>query len=57
MQKNGTPNVSRKQVRISKGIIDFFAYSIFKNIEFLLDKGVVQSEPIRYPRLPTMFGL
>ena len=34
-----------KKVRISIGIIDLFAYSIFKNIEILSDQGVVQSEP------------
>ena len=26
-------------------IANLFAYSIFKNIEFLSDQGVVQSEP------------
>ena len=31
--------------RISTGHIDLFAFSIFKNIEILLDQGVVQSEP------------
>ena len=30
MQKNGPPNVPRKQVRISIGFIDLFAYSILK---------------------------
>ena len=34
-----------KKVRISIGNIDFFAYSIFKNIEILSGQGVVQSEP------------
>ena len=33
MQKNGPPNAPRKQVRISIGIIDLFAYSILKKIE------------------------
>ena len=52
-KKNGPPNVPRKQVRFSIGIIDFFAYSIFKNIAFFLsDQGVVQIEPNQYPRLP-----
>ena len=45
MQKNGPPNVPRKQVRISIGIIDLFAYSILRNIEILSDQGAVQSEP------------
>ena len=57
MQKIGPPNVPRKQVRISIGIIDLFAYSIFKNIEFLSDQGIVQSEPNQYPRLRIRFGL
>ena len=39
MQKNGPPNVPRKKVRISIGIIDLFAYSIFKNIEILWNQG------------------
>ena len=30
MQKNGPPNVPRKQVRISIGIIDLFAYLLSK---------------------------
>ena len=41
MQKNGPHNVPRKKVRISIGIIDLFAYSIFKNIEILSNQGVV----------------
>ena len=45
MQKNGPPNVPRKPVRISIGIIDLFAYSILKNIEILSNQGVVQSQP------------
>ena len=57
MQKNGPPNVPRKQVRISIGSIDLFAYSILKNIEILSNHGVVQSQPNWYPRLPVMFGL
>ena len=39
------------------GIIDLFAYSIFKNIETLSDQGVVQSEPKWYPKLPVLFKL
>ena len=45
MQKNGPPNAPEKQVRISIGIIDLFAYSILKNIEILSNQGVVQSQP------------
>ena len=45
MQKNGPPDVPRKQVRISIGIIDLIAYSILKNIEILSNQGVVQSQP------------
>ena len=45
MQKNGAPNVPRKQIRISIGIIDLFAYSILKNIEILSNQGVVQIQP------------
>ena len=56
-KENGPPNVPRKQVRFSVGNIDLFAYSIFKNIEFLSDRGIVQSEPNRCPRIPIMFGL
>ena len=56
MQKIGPPNVPRKQVRISIGIIDFIAYSILKNIEILLNQGVVQSQPNWYPILPVRFG-
>ena len=44
-KKNGPPNFSRKKVRISIGNIDFFNFSIFKNIEFLSRQGVIQSEP------------
>ena len=57
LQKNGPPNVPKKQVRISIGIIDLFAYSILKNIETLSNQGVVQSQPKWYPRLPVMSGL
>ena len=39
-QKNGPPNVPRKQVRISIGNIDLFAYSILKNIELLSNQWV-----------------
>ena len=39
MQKNGPPNVPRKKVRISIGIIDLFAYSILKNIEIFIESG------------------
>ena len=45
MQKNGPPNVPRKQFRISIGIVDLFDYCIFKNIEILSNQGVVQSQP------------
>ena len=55
--KKGPPNVPRKQVRISIGFIDLFAYSILKNIEILSNQGVVQSQPNWYLRLPVMFGL
>ena len=34
-----------KKVRISIGNIDFFAYSIFKNIEISSGQGVVQIKP------------
>ena len=57
MQKNGPANVPRKKVRISIVIIDLFAYSILKNIEILLNQGVVQSQLNWCPRLPVMFGL
>ena len=57
MLQNGPPKVPRKQVRISIGIIDLFAYSILKDIENLSNQGVVQSQPNWYPRLPVMFGL
>ena len=56
MQKNG-PHNPRKQVRISIGIIDLFAYTTLKNIEILSNQGVVQSQPNGYLRLPVMFGL
>ena len=56
MQKNGPPNIPRKQVRISIGIIDLIAYSILKSIEILLNQGVVQSQPNWYPILPVRFG-
>ena len=42
---NGPPNVPRKKVRISIGIIDLFAYSILKNIEILSNQRVVQIQP------------
>ena len=45
MQKEWFGNFPRKKVRISIGIFDLFAYSIFKNIEILLGQGIVQSEP------------
>ena len=45
MQKNGPPNVPRKKLRVSIGIIDLFAYSILKNIEILSNQGVVQIQP------------
>ena len=57
MQKNGSPKVPRKQVRIPIGIIDLFAYSILKNLEILSNQGVVQRQPNWYLRLPVMFGL
>ena len=57
MQKNGPPNVPRKQVRISIGIIDLIVYSFSKNIEIFMNQGVVQSQPNWCPRLPVMFGL
>ena len=57
MQKNGPPNVPRKQFRISIGLIDLFAYSILKDIEISSNQGVVQSQPNWYPRPPVMFGL
>ena len=57
MLQNGPPKVSRKQVRISIGIIDLFAYSILKDIENLSNQGVVQSQPNWYPTLPVMFGM
>ena len=57
MQQNGPPNVPRKQVRISIGIIDLFVYSILKDIEILSNQGVIQSQPNWYPSLPVMFGL
>ena len=56
-QINGPPKVLRKQVRISIGITDLFAYSILKNLEILSNQGFVQSQPNWYPRLPVMFGL
>ena len=43
--KNCWYSLPRKKVRISIGNIDFFAYSIFKNIEILLGQGVVQIRP------------
>ena len=55
MQKNGPPNVPRKKVRISIGIIGLFAYSIFKNIEILSNLGVVQGQSNWYLRIPVMF--
>ena len=57
MLQNGPPKVPRKQVRISIGIIDLFAYSILKDIENLSNQGVFQSQPNSYLRLPVMFGL
>ena len=55
--KIGPSNDPRKQVRISIGIIDLFAYAVLKNIEILSNQGVVQSQPNWYLRLPVMFGL
>ena len=46
MQKNGPPNVPRKQVRISIGIIDLFAYSILKIIETLSNQGLFKVNQI-----------
>ena len=46
MQKNGPLKVPRKQVRISIGIIDLFAYSILKNIEFYGIRGLFKSNQI-----------
>ena len=56
MQKIGPPNVPRKKVRISIGIIDLFAYSILKNIEILSNQGVVRIQPNCYIRLPVRSG-
>ena len=39
MQKNGPPNVPKKQVRISNGIIDLFAYSILKKHRNFIKSG------------------
>ena len=39
MQKNGPPNAPRKQVRISIGIIDLFAYSILKKNRNFIESG------------------
>ena len=44
-KKNGPPNFHRKKFCFSIGNIDFFAFSIFKNIEILSGQGVVQSKP------------
>ena len=44
-KKNGPPSFPRKKVRISIGNLDFFAYTIFKNIEISSGQGVVQIEP------------
>ena len=59
MQKNGSPKVPRKQVRIPIGIIDLFAYSILKNLEILSNQGLFKGnqQPNWYLRLPVMFGL
>ena len=57
MQKNGPPNIPRKKVRISIGIIDLFDYSILKNLEILSNQVVVQIQPNLYIRLPVMLGL
>ena len=38
-------SLPRKKVRISIGNLDFFAYSIFKNIEISSVQGIVQIEP------------
>ena len=45
MQKIRPPDVPRKQVRISIGIINLFAYSILKNLGILPNQGVVRSQP------------
>ena len=55
MQKIGPPNVPRKKVRISIGIIDLLAYSILKNIEILSNLGIVQGQSNWYLRLPVTF--
>ena len=39
MQKNGPPNVPKKEVRISIGIIDLFAYSILKKNRNFIESG------------------
>ena len=39
MQKIGPPNVPRKKVRISIGIIDLFAYSILKKYRNFIESG------------------
>ena len=39
MQKNGPSNVSRKQVRISVGIIDLFAFAILKKYRNFIESG------------------
>ena len=52
MQKNGPPYYPRKEVRISIGNIDLFAYSIFKNIEVLSGQGVVQIKPNSVSSIP-----
>ena len=39
MQKNGPPKVPRKQVRISIGIIDLFAYFILKKYRNFMESG------------------
>ena len=50
-KKNGPPNFQRKKVCISIGKIDFFAFSIFKNIEIISGR-VVQCEPAWYGESP-----
>ena len=45
-------SLPRKKVRISIGNIDFFAYSIFKNIEISSGQGVVQIKPNLVQSIP-----
>ena len=46
MQKNGPPNLPRKKKFVFQSEISTNSLILFsKNIEFLSDQGVVQSEP------------